>query len=179
MRRLTFMMLFIVVSLGAAACSGDDEGSSTTLVPEDPEPLSAEVEEEAEGSSVGDVAVDPEGTVASTIAPATEVIVGLPTYEVVGETGDEGNETMVVVVAEGDYSNVELENLVFDIVDRFSPERLLVVDSSEAAALFLSDQITDQQNMFIAQHSILRVDAGVEVTFLGPYGDIPALTVGS
>ena len=114
----------------------------------------------------------------SIVATTTAVVVGMPTYEVVG-TADLGVETLIVIVEPGDFSNVELENLVFDIVDRFSPAAALVVDSKEAADLALLEVLTDEEEMELSQHTLISIENGVEVTFLGPYGDVPALTIGS
>ena len=91
----------------------------------------------------------------------------------------DGGESLVIVIEPGAYSNVELENLVFDIVDRFAPSTVLIVDIQEATDLVLLAALTDEEEMFLAQHTLITIENGVEVTFLGPYADIPGLTIGS
>lgn len=119
-----------------------------------------------------------ESTLESTVATTTAVVIGMPSYEVL-EAADGDDDSLIVVIEPGSYTNVELENLVFDIVDRFAPATAVVVDMQEAADLLLLDELDAAQQSFLAEHTVLQIEDGVEVTFLGPYSDLPALTVGS
>ena len=178
MRRFDLMLVLVVLAVVAAGCSRGDEVTATTATPDPVEQSVDDPDDSDETPTVGDT---PEETDDSDTDTETtgEVVAGLPTYTVVGESGLGGIETLIVVVEPGNYSQVELENLVFDIVDRFSPGALMVVDSQDVADLLAEPELSDADEMTIAQHSVLRVDDGVDVTFLGKYADIPGLTIGS
>ena len=92
---------------------------------------------------------------------------------------EDDRETLVIVAEPGAYSNVELENLVYDIVENHSPRGAIVVDDPAAADLAILDTRTDEQQAALDSHTLLSIDNGVEVTFHGPYADFPGLTVGS
>lgn len=104
---------------------------------------------------------------------------GLPAYEVIHRLIEDGRETLVVVVEPGAYSSVRLENLVYDIVERYSPSGAIVVDDRAAADLAILEERTEEQQNALDSRLFLRIENGVEVTFYGPYADFPGLTVGS
>lgn len=166
------MVVVVAGGLVVAGCSRGADSSAETTVVAPTEQSSAE----------GDVTAT-EGTTAPSLAPVegkseattAVVVIGMPTYEVVGGDG----ETLVVVVEPGSYTNVELENMVYDIVDRFAPEAAIVFDTIEAADLLVLGETTAEQQRFLDEHTLMRISNGIEVTFLGPYADIPALTIGS
>lgn len=143
--------------------AGDSNGD-TTIASASTEPDSGAATEEAEETT----------TVAT-----TATVSGLPSYEVVHRLIEDDRETLVVVVEPGTYSNVELENLVYDIVERFTPSAAIVVDERDAADLAVLEERTDEQQADLDAHTFLRIERGVEVTFYGPYADFPGLTVGS
>lgn len=181
-------LLVVVVLLMAACNRGEDEVSETTVTP-----TSASV---ATGSSVAESG-ETTSTTVSTETPATAgatasgegdatttVAVtasesGMPGYEVIHRVIEDDRETLVIVVEPGSYSNVELENLVYDIVERFTPSAAIVVDDLAAADLAILDERTDEQQTSLDTHTFLRIEKGVEVTFYGPYADFPGLTIGS
>lgn len=104
---------------------------------------------------------------------------GLPDYEVIHRLIKDGRETLVVAVEPGSYSSVRLENLVYDIVERYSPSGAIVVDDRAAADLAILEERTEEQQNTLDSRLFLRIENGVEVTFYGPYADFPGLTVGS
>ncbi len=173
-RSLTIAGLIVLTALAAACNRGEDPSAETTL------------------TSIGGTDVN-EGTViisapssttepadqTSTVATTIAVVIGMPTYEVVAEIDAGSDSTLIVVVEPGSYSNVELQNLVFDVVDRFAPTTATLVDDSEAADLLLLEELTEEQEAYVAEHTFIRITNGVEVTFLGPYSDIPGLMIGS
>ena len=173
MRPLLVIVVSVAMLLGA--CNrGEDESVQTTAS------SGTSVTAQAPASTPPSSTAAPiPGAGESTTAATTAVVVGIPSYEVVSALAAEGGEALVIVIEPGAYSNVELENLVFDIVDRFAPSTVLIVDVREAADLTLLAALTDEEEMFLAQHTLITIENGVEVTFLGPYADIPGLTIGS
>lgn len=181
-----------VLLLALSACNrGGDEApttttaaaASTTLAGADDSASEAEAdtvvtaaEEEAAGPD------DSEGgaTTTAAAAPAGEsggggVEVIIPPYQVVSE-----GEPLVAVVQAGLYSPVALENLVYDIVEKHSPSAAVVVDDAAAAELAMAGEELDEvQQSQLRARTLLRIESGVQVTFYGPYADLPGITVGS
>lgn len=190
MRYEQLVPLLLVAALVFASCNRDGEESPETTVTPAAGTASAGTSVADAGGSAGDTTVatesaEPDSDAASeeggaTVTVATtEVVAGLPSYEVVHRMIEDGRETLVVVVEPGTYSNVQLENLVFDIVERFTPSAAIVVDDRDAADLAVLEERTDEQQARLDAHTFLRIEGGVEVTFYGPYADVPGLTVGS
>lgn len=181
--------LLVVVAFLFAACNRDkEEVSETTVTPTAGSVATGSTAAEAGETTSPTTAGETSTTVASTpsgedggtttVATAAEGS-GMPGYEVVHRLIDDGRETLVIVVEPGSYSNVDLENLVYDIVERFSPSAAIVVDDLAVADLALEEERTDSQQASLDAHTFLRIDNGVEVTFYGPYADFPGMTVGS
>ena len=84
--------------------------------------------------------------------------------------------TLIVVVWPGSYSNADLENLAYYIVEGYGPREALVVDDPAAAELAKLAERTDEQQAELDSHALLSIDNGVEVTFHGPYADFSELT---
>ena len=167
--------ILLALALVVAACNRGEDETATTTGPTLAESASTSRVTTTSSASSAASTVPADTTVATT----TAVVVGLPSYEVVEATSGSSGDALVVVVEPGAYSNVELENLVYDIVDRFAPASAVVVDQTEAVALLALAELDDAQRDFLAAHTLLEITDGVEVTFLGPYADIPRLTVGS
>lgn len=171
----------VALLLAVAACNrGGDEAETTTSAPA--ATTTAVTAEEVPETVVTAVAEGPapaggDGTsAAATTAPPAEGSgqVIIPPYRVVGE-----GETLVAVVEPGSYSAVALENLVYDIVENHSPSAAIVVDDASAAELAMAEELDEVQQSQLRARTLLRIESGVEVTFYGPYADLPGITVGS
>lgn len=178
----------VAISLVVAGCNRDEDGASQTTVP--PATGAVATTETTAGPEEVTDATGSAGTTSSgattsagpddpTTVATTTVVSGLPTYEVIHRLIEDDRETLVIVVEPGTYSDVELENLVYDVVERFSPSVAIVVDDRAAADLALLDERTEDEQRQLDTHTFLRIENGVEVTFYGPYADFPGLTVGS
>ena len=174
----TVAFLLVVVACGR----GGDEAEPTTsavvstaavVTTEKVAPdtvVTAADEQPAPAGDGGEPAAD------TTSPPATnnDVQVIIPSYQVVSE-----GEPLVAVVEPGSYSAVALENLVYDIVEKHSPSTAIVVDDASAAELALSEDLDEVQQSQLRARTMLRIESGVQVTFYGPYADLPGITVGS
>ena len=87
--------------------------------------------------------------------------------------------TLVILVEPGAYTTVQLENLVYDVVDTYSPNTAIVVDDRSAADLAIKDDLTPEEQSTLDARTFLRIENGVDVTFHGPYADAGGMTVGS
>ena len=190
MRPVVLIGLFLAATVLLAACSRDaEESPETTVAPAATTATTSEAVADAGGSADDttvasepaqqDADAAPEESAETTTVATVEVVAGLPSYEVVHRMIEDDRETVVVVVEPGTYSNVQLENLVYDIVERFTPSAAIVVDDRDVADLAVLEERTDEQQARLDGHTFLRIEGGVEVTFYGPYADFPGLTVGS
>ena len=190
MRPAALIGLFLAAVLLLASCNRDgQEAPETTVTSAAGTATTSEAVADA-GDSNGDTTLAsastepdpgaaPEDVEETTTVASTAAVSGLPSYDVVHRLIEDNRETLVVVVEPGTYSNVELENLVYDIVERFTPSAAIVVDDRDAADLAVLEERTEEQQADLDAHTFLRIERGVEVTFYGPYADFPGLTVGS
>lgn len=175
-------LLTLAVLLGAACNRGVQEAPAT--LPSFPSteaaadsgevPPTTGAAASSSTTAAPDESVEPDETSSTAAADG-----GLPDYEVIHRLIKDGRETLVVVVEPGSYSSVRLENLVYDIVERYSPSGAIVVDDRGAADLAILEERTEEQQNALDSRLFLRIENGVEVTFYGPYADFPGLTVGS
>ena len=174
-------LLTAAVLLGAACNRGVQEAPAT--LPSFPSTEAAadsgEVPPTTEAAASSSTTAAPDESVEPDETSSTAAAGGLPDYEVIHRLIKDGRETLVVVVEPGSYSSVRLENLVYDIVERYSPSGAIVVDDRGAADLAILEERTEEQQNALDSRLFLRIENGVEVTFYGPYADFPGLTVGS
>lgn len=171
----------VALLLAVSACNrGGDEAETTTSAPTTTAATAATAEEapETEITAVneGPAPASGDGTSVATTAPPAEGSgqVIIPPYRVVSD-----GEPLVAVVEPGSYSAVALENLVYDIVENHSPSAAIVVDDDSAAELAMAEELDEMQQSQLRARTLLRIASGVEVTFYGPYADLPGITVGS
>jgi len=179
----------IAVVLALGACGGDDSTSETTAVPTGASPTTSTaviemVESGADTSatvvSVAEDAVEPEGEGDSQEeGPDTTLPPAIPLYEVIHRLIVDDRTTLVILVEPGAYTTVQLENLVYDVVDTYSPNTAIVVDDRAAADLAIKDDLTAEEQSTLDARTFLRIENGVDVTFHGPYADAGGMTVGS
>ncbi|GBD85965.1 hypothetical protein BMS3Abin02_02386 [bacterium BMS3Abin02] len=99
----------------------------------------------------------------------------LPGYTVVA--GSAGG-ILVVLLDPGNYSDIDIRNVVDDAIERFTPVELHVVDSREAADLVLVENPTEDQQKILDEHQFARV-IGDQLEFLGPYASSGSVSIGS
>ncbi len=182
--RLVITSVVVIVLL--AACGQADETSDTTVASATATSTATAVTEAGEDQGPSD-SETPSTTVAATtpdesdtatsVAPVDYAV--MPEYEVAHRRVADGREDLVIVVEPGSYTEVDLENLVYEIVDRYSPTSAIVVDDPSVVELATLESRTDEQQATLDRHTFLRIENGVEVTFYGPYDALPGMTVGS
>lgn len=150
------------VTTSAVVATTEEAVPETVVTAADEQPVPA-----GDGGEPAVAATDPPEAVA-------DVQVIIPSYQVVSE-----GEPLVAVVEPGSYSAVALENLVYDIVEKHSPSTAIVVDDASAAELALAEDLDEVQQSQLRARTMLRIESGVQVTFYGPYADLPGITVGS
>lgn len=169
-KTLKIFSIAIAVSLAIAACdNGEVEPELTTT-----------------SSLVGQTtAPDPDTT--STVGgdeSTTTSLVGqaVDSWEVVlRESTDEG-ETLYIVVPPGDYTAIDLENFIGDLIeDDDDLESVEVFDDEAALDSFLKDeaeQTAGDLSAIDAHHLVSLVDAHT-IRFQGPFADEGEYAIGS
>ena len=188
--RMAVPAIAVVLLLGA--CGGDDATSETTSAPTAASPTTSTtaiemVESGAEpsGSEVSvaedtaESAAQPEGEEDVRAGSDDTLPPAIPPYEVIHRLIVDDRTTLVILVEPGGYTTVQLENLVYDIVDTYSPNTAIVVDDRAAADLAIKDDLSPEEQSTLDDRTFLRIENGVDVTFHGPYADAGGMTVGS
>ena len=188
--RMAVPAIAVVLLLGA--CGGDDATSETISAPTAASPTTSttaiEMVEDGADPSGSEVSVA-EDTAESAAQPEGEEDVqagsddtlppAIPPYEVIHRLIVDDRTTLVILVEPGGYTTVQLENLVYDIVDTYSPNTAIVVDDRAAADLAIKDDLSPEEQSTLDDRTFLRIENGVDVTFHGPYADAGGMTVGS
>lgn len=117
--------------------------------------------------------IAPAAAPTSTVEPRT-----LPSYEVVERISGTEGDTLVVLLPEGDYDDLDVENLMAHLVDEFGPVAMHVVDVSEAVPLVL-DEGTSADDPVLADHYLARLENGNRVVFMGPLSEFGWYLIGS
>ena len=182
------VVLAIAAVLVLAGCGGDDSTSATTSPPTEASPTTSttvtEVEEATTDNSDAHVSNEPgtlpsDGESSAQTGPEASLPPPIPPYEVVHRLIVDDRTTLVILVEPGAYSTVQLENLVYDVVDTYSPNTAIVVDDRSAADLAIMDDLSPEEQSNLDARTFLRIENGVDVTFHGPYADAGGMTVGS
>jgi hypothetical protein len=182
----------IAVVLLLGACGGDDSTSETTSAPTEASPTTSTsiTEMTANGADTSGAevsvaedavegAVDAEDDGDAQEGSDTTLPPAIPPYEVIHRLIVDDRTTLVILVEPGAYSTVQLENLVYDVVDTYSPNTAIVVDDRAAADLAIKDDLSPEEQSTLDDRTFLRIENGVDVTFHGPYADAGGMTVGS
>lgn len=181
-------VLAVVALLVLAGCGRDDSTSATTSAPTEAAPTTSITVAEVEGAGADDSGAqmpDEPGTLPSDgessaqTEPEADLPPPIPPYEIVHRLIVDDRTTLVILVEPGAYSTVQLENLVYDVVDTHSPNTAVVVDDRSAADLAIMEDLTAEEQSTLDARTFLRIENGVDVTFHGPYADAGGMTVGS
>ena len=159
MRR--FVILVFALALVGAACNRGDDAELTTTTASPSQTTSTTVV--SNGTDGG----------TTTTGGATEP----QEYNIIA--GDTGAGEYVVLVDPGTYTEQDIRNIMEDIVDKYAPVTVHLIDSEDAGDLVLKDQLTEAEQATLDAHYFARVVGGTTLEFLGPYGDIDSIHIGS
>jgi hypothetical protein len=168
--RFRWITLISVLALALTACSGDDPELSTesTIV------------------TGGTDAADPEATTTTAAtgpAPSTTLVGQAVTgFTVVAEIPNENGVTQYIVIPEGAYTDVDLENFVIDLIeanpDLYGAE---IFGSPEGAQAFVvpAAERTDEQNATIESDWYVTLTGRARIDYHGPFAEFPGAAIGS
>ncbi len=180
---ISAMLIGLLFALPACSSSGDPEGSTSTSQ----EDGSTTTGDGATTSTTGTDGTAPgtttalttaDGGTATTLEPAFE----LPEYSILSRISGESGDTVVVSVEPATYSDLDIENLVADVVQRFAPITTVhVVDDPGVLDLVLSDPtaLTAEELANRDEHYFAKLEDGFRLVFQGPFESVPEVVIGS
>lgn len=172
MRMRRIVPQLVLVALVAAACTGDDPEltTGTTIITEPSEPVPAEV---TTTTALGEDEAS---------APTTLVGQAVTGFEVVTRVPNDNGEERHIVIAQGAYTDVDLENFIIDLL-RADPELYgaEVFDDTAAAEAYLVDPAdrSEEQDELLDRHWFLTLTGRERVDFRGPFSEFPGGVLGS
>ena len=171
--RTRWIAIFAVFALVIVACDGDDAELSTdsTIL-------------------TGPSATDPASEITTTTAggsdgssPATTLTgEAVASYVVVAEIENDNGVEQHIVIPEGAYTDVDLENFVLDLIeqnpDLFGAE---IFDDEVAAEAFVVPEAdrTEDQIASLERHHFVTLTGRDRIDYRGPFAEFPGGAIGS
>jgi len=171
--RTRWIAILAVFALVVVACDGDDAELSTdsTIVTG---PGGTDAASEATSTTTGGSdGTSPPGTLAG------EAVSG---YEVVEEIENDNGVEQHIVIPNGAYTDVDLENFVIDLIeqnpDLYGAE---IFDDVLAAGAFLVVEAdrTDEETALLERHHFVTLTGRDRIDFHGPFAEFPGGAIGS
>lgn len=108
----------------------------------------------------------------------------MPPYTIVERIEDEEGVTAVILLDPTSYdslTDIDLQNIVEDAVDRFRVYVAHIVDSQAAADVVLAEAIepTSDGQALLAEHYLVRLEEGFRLVFEGPFSSEGTVILGS
>ena len=124
----------------------------------------------------------PTTSTSTTLAPVEQL--SPPEYQIGQRSvGEDSGDTAVVLLDTSSYetlTDIDLEEVIADVVQRFPPIATVHVIDDPAAANVVGDpDASDEQIAAISDHYFARLDDGFTITFLGPFAPAGATVLGS
>ncbi len=168
--RLRLLVGLSVLALIVVACdSGDAELTpGSTLVT-------------GGGSDVTTTTAPEPGTTAP--APSTTLVgQAVDGFEVVNEIPNDDGVEQHIVIPNGAYTDVDLQNFLFDLLDS-NPDLYgsEIFDDADAATAFLtpSDERTEDEQALLERHHFLTLTGRDSYEFNGPFAEFSGGAIGS
>lgn len=168
MQRALLPLLFLSLALLLGGCNrgGQVAGTTTTSEPE-----AAAITTTTTTTTAG----EDDGEASS---PTT--VPSRPEYTIYSRMPGDSGDTVVVILEPGDYTDVQIENVIRDVVETFAPiKEAHLVDSQEAADAVLVDEPTAEQEAILEEHYLARLEEGARLVYLGPYAEHGSKILGS
>lgn len=163
---LKLIALVSMLALVATACDSEGEVELTTT--------SSIV---SNSTTAPDVDATDDDTTTTTLAGET-----VASHEVVLRESTDDGEILYIVVPEGDYTDVDLENFVGNLIENDEDiSSLEIFDNADAVTAFLLDESeqTADDLAFIDQHHLVTLVERNRIIFRGPYAELGEIAIGS
>lgn len=167
MKSRTLLTLLVVFGLVLAACNSDEAELSTTS-----SVVTGTTETPSEDLTTTTTATEDSDT--DTVTSTTLRGETVASFDVVARISSDNGEILYIVIPEGAYTDVDLENFIGDLIE--SGEGLWgaeVFDSDEAVQAFVipEDQRTEEQQQVLDEHHFVSLIGGDTLKFQGPFSE--------
>ena len=181
-RSFTHLGVLVLLAGLLAGCSGDDESDDTTTSTT-AAPVTSIATTQGPTTTL---VVPPGGDTTTTTTTTTPVSLGgveFPAYTITERIEAAEGDTLVILI-DPDFddalTDIDIQSLLSEVVDNFAPvNTAFVVDSSEAAAIVLLEQFTQEQIDELSDHYLARLEDGFRIIFEGPFEDLQPLLISS
>lgn len=171
-RSITITAAFLVL----AACSPDEAELTTTTTTTAPASTTSAAADETT-TTVSDGEDTAEGDGSGDAEPA------ITEYEIVVRSSGTAGETLWILIEPGDYSDIDLENLIRELVDTsdVSLAGINVFDDLDAleAGRVEDGARTEEEQALVDEHFLVSLVDGAVIRFQGPYEEFGETAVGS
>lgn len=173
--RLRWIILAALLAVFAVACSDDDPELSTdsTLVTG---PSGTDPATEATTTTQGGNGDNGETT------PTTLVGQTVGEFQVASEIPNENGVEQLIIIPEGAYTDVDLQNFVLDLLeqnpDLYGAE---IFDAQVGVDAFMvpEEDRTEEQTAALNEHWFVTVTGRDRMDFQGPFAEFPGAAIGS
>ncbi len=171
--RFRLLTLTALLALVGAGCNGDDPELSTdsTIVIG-----GSDTTAPADGATTTTSGSD------GTSPPTTLVGETVSEHEVVNEIPNDDGVERHIVIPNGAYTDVDLENFVIDLTEQY-PDLYgaEIFDDAAAAEAFLvpEDERTDEEVALLERHHFVTLTGRARIDFRGPFSEFPGGAIGS
>ena len=173
--RIRWIALSALIALVGVACNGDDAELTT-----DSTVISGATTQPSDDATATTTGSDDGGDPAS---PSTTLVgEAVAEYEVVHEIPNENGVAQHIVIPDGAYTDVDLQNFVFDLLEANPDLYGLEIFRDEAAAeAFLTPEAerTEEESELLEQHHFVSVTGRARIDFRGPFSEFPGGAIGS
>jgi hypothetical protein len=170
--------LFAAVVM-VAACSPEEAELTTTTTTTSAETTTTESADDSTTTTVEDEGEDDENGGENGDAPTPAI----SDYEIVVRGSATGGETLWILIEPGDYTDIDLENLIRELVDESDATLagINVFDDRDAleAGRVAPDARTDEEQELVDDHYLVSLVDGAIIRFQGPYEEFGETAVGS
>ena len=174
-RRLIALLAAVVM---VAACSPEEAELTTTTTTTPTESTTTEPADDSTTTTVDEDGEDEDGDEDGDASEPT-----ITDYEVVVRGSATGGETLWILVEPGDYTDVDLENLIRELVDEsdVTLAGINVFDDRDAleAGRVDPDARTEEEQELVDDHFLVSLVDGAVIRFEGPYSEFGETAVGS
>ncbi len=162
-------LAIFVSCLAIVSACGDSSGATTTTQTTAAPPVVT--------TTPATVAADNTPGTTSAVTPTTGPGFSFPEFTIVERTDD---DVLVVAVPAGTYTDIDLQNLVGEMVERFPPVNgLHIIDDTAVTQLVLADSVSVGEQALLDLHYFLRLEDGFRMVYLGPFADVGEVILGS
>jgi len=172
--RIRSIALVAVLALLGVACDGDDPELSTEST------IVTEATNTTTPPSDGSTTTTPDGDQGA--SPTTLVGENVSGHEVANEVENDDGIERHVVIPNGAYTDVDLENFVIDLLEEYPDlHNAEIFDDAAAAEAFQVPEAdrTEEQTELLERHHFVTLTGRDRIDFRGPFAEFPGGAIGS